>query len=44
MARELARRHPRARESDHATEFEAAELLTLGIVHEGDKRFAGGAC
>jgi len=43
MARELARRHPRDRESDHATEFEAAELLTLGIVYEDDKRFAGGA-
>jgi ParB family chromosome partitioning protein len=43
MARELARRHPRARESDHAIEFEAAELLTLGIVYEDNKRFAGGA-
>ncbi|MEW6073633.1 MAG: ParB/RepB/Spo0J family partition protein [Planctomycetota bacterium] len=43
MARELARRAPRAAETDHAAELEAPELLTLGIVYEADKRFAGGA-
>jgi ParB family chromosome partitioning protein len=43
MARELARRHPTARETDHAAEFEAPELLTLGIVYEDQPRFAGGA-
>jgi ParB family chromosome partitioning protein len=43
MAREIARRHKRARETDHAAEFEAPELLTLGIVYEQQGRFAGGA-
>lgn len=43
MARELARRNKRARESHFVAEFEAAELLTLGIVYEENGRFAGGA-
>ena len=43
MARELARRKPRAKESSYADEFEAAELITLGIVYEDNGRFAGGA-
>jgi len=43
MARELARRNKRAKESSYATEFEAPELLTLGIVYEQQKSFAGGA-
>jgi ParB family chromosome partitioning protein len=43
MARELARRQPKAREVDFAAEFEAPELLTLGIVYEDQPRFAGGA-
>jgi ParB family chromosome partitioning protein len=43
MARDLARRHPRARESDYAAQFEAPELLTLGLVYEQEGRFAGGA-
>jgi ParB family chromosome partitioning protein len=43
MARELARRAPRTRESDHSAEFESAELLTLGIVYDRERRFAGGA-
>lgn len=43
MARALARRAPRAKESAYAPQFEAAELITLGIVYEQDKRFAGGA-
>ncbi len=43
MARDLAKRRPRAKESSFAAEFEAPELLTLGIVYEENKRFAGGA-
>jgi len=43
MARNLAQRTPRARESAYSAEFEAAELLTLGIVYEQQARFAGGA-
>jgi ParB family chromosome partitioning protein len=43
MARALAKRRPRAKESEFESEFEAAELLTLGIIYESDKRFAGGA-
>jgi ParB family chromosome partitioning protein len=43
MARALAARSPRATETDHAAELEAAELLTLGLVYEREPRFAGGA-
>ncbi|MBS0393857.1 MAG: ParB N-terminal domain-containing protein [Proteobacteria bacterium] len=43
MARALAKREPRAREGDFRDQFEAAELLTLGIVYEAAPRFAGGA-
>jgi len=43
MARNLAKRRPRARESEFAAEFEAPELLTLGLVYENDRRFGGGA-
>ncbi len=43
MARDLARRRPRSKESTYSSEFEAAELLTLGIVYQENKRFAGGA-
>lgn len=43
MARELASRRPRPRESDFAAQFEAPELLTLGIAYESAGRFAGGA-
>jgi ParB family chromosome partitioning protein len=43
MARELARRDKRSPESDYAEEFEAPELLTLGIVYEENGRFGGGA-
>ncbi|HWN71183.1 MAG TPA: hypothetical protein VNM90_26275, partial [Haliangium sp.] len=43
MARALAQRSPRAAEADFAAEFEAPELLTLGIVYEDHPRFAGGA-
>ncbi len=43
MARALAQRKPRSKETEWQTEFEAAELLTLGIVYEREGRFAGGA-
>jgi len=43
MARNLAERYARKKESDYSTEFEAAELLTLGAVYERESRFAGGA-
>jgi ParB family chromosome partitioning protein len=43
MARNLAVRNPRGKESDYSAEFETAELLTLGIVYEQQSRFAGGA-
>ena len=43
MARTLAKSNGSKRESDYAAEFEAPELLTLGIVYERDSRFAGGA-
>lgn len=43
MARALAKRKPRAKESAYTAEFEAPELLTLGIVYETNGRFAGGA-
>ena len=43
MARNLAKRESGAREVQYADQFEAAELLTLGILYEGNPRFAGGA-
>jgi ParB family chromosome partitioning protein len=43
MARNLAKRRGREREDAFRQEFEAAELLTLGIVYERAPRFAGGA-
>ncbi len=43
MARNLAKRDSSARERQYADQFEAAELLTLGILYEGNPRFAGGA-
>jgi ParB family chromosome partitioning protein len=43
MARSLAQRRGSTRETDYAAEFEAPELLTLGIVYENAARFAGGA-
>jgi len=43
MARALSDARPRAKETDFANEFEAAELLTLGIVYERHGRFAGAA-
>ena len=43
MARSLAKHRGSARESEFLAEFEAPELLTLGIVYEKASRFAGGA-
>jgi ParB family transcriptional regulator, chromosome partitioning protein len=43
MARSLARHRGRERELEFGREFEAPELLTLGIVYEKSPRFAGGA-
>jgi ParB family chromosome partitioning protein len=43
MARNLAETKPRSKESAYAEQFEAAEFLTLGIIYEQNKRFAGGA-
>ena len=43
MARDLARRQPGAKESQFASQFESAELLTLGIAYQKTPRFAGGA-
>jgi ParB family chromosome partitioning protein len=43
MARSLARSRGREREDAFVREFEAPELLTLGLVYERAPRFAGGA-
>jgi ParB family transcriptional regulator, chromosome partitioning protein len=43
MARNLAKRQKAASESSLAAQFEAPELLTLGVVYERSSRFAGGA-
>jgi ParB family chromosome partitioning protein len=43
MARRLAKRQPNARENSFSSEFEAPELLTLGMLYEKNGRFAGGA-
>jgi ParB family chromosome partitioning protein len=43
MARSLAKRQQGGSESSLAAEFEAPELLTLGVVYERSSRFAGGA-
>jgi len=43
MARNLAERKPKSKESAYAAEFEAPEYLTLGLVYEDNNRFGGGA-
>ena len=43
MARNLAKREPTRTEASFAEQFEAAQLLTLGLVYEADLRFGGGA-
>ncbi len=41
MARALAKERPRSKESEHATSFESAPLLTLGCAYEKRDRFSG---
>ena len=41
MARSLAEEQPRSAEKDHATSFEEAYLLTVGIAYETKSRFGG---
>jgi ParB family chromosome partitioning protein len=43
MARSLGKRDGQTRESKFAAEFEAPELITLGLVYEKNLRFGGGA-
>jgi ParB family chromosome partitioning protein len=43
MYRALAEEQPRASEEDFAFQFEAAHFVTLGLLYEENKRFAGGA-
>lgn len=43
MARSLSREHGRSSEQTWAEQFEAPELLTLGLLYEASGRFAGGA-
>ena len=43
MARSLAAREPTRREASLASEFESAELLTLGAAYQINLRFGGGA-
>jgi ParB family chromosome partitioning protein len=43
MARNLAKRDGHAKESAYAAQFEAPELITLGLVYENNLRFGGGA-
>ena len=43
MARSLAKRDPKKKESEFAEHFETAELLTLGAIYEKNARFGGGA-
>jgi ParB family chromosome partitioning protein len=43
MYRSLVRDEPKRSEEDYSFQFEAAHLITLGILYESNKRFAGGA-
>jgi ParB family transcriptional regulator, chromosome partitioning protein len=43
MYRGLAEAHPRRGERDYTAQFEAPHLITLGLLYEENKRFAGGA-
>ncbi|HET8646196.1 MAG TPA: ParB N-terminal domain-containing protein, partial [Vicinamibacteria bacterium] len=43
MYRALAQERPRSGEQDFAFQFEAPHFITLGLLYERDKRFAGGA-
>jgi ParB family chromosome partitioning protein len=43
MYRSLAEEQPKSGEEDYTFQFEAAHLVTLGLLYETNKRFAGGA-
>jgi ParB family chromosome partitioning protein len=43
MAHNLVKRDGRRHETEFGAQFEAAELLTLGLAYEKNPRFAGGA-
>jgi ParB family chromosome partitioning protein len=43
MYRGLVESEPRKGEEDYAFQFEAAHLVTLGLLYETNRRFAGGA-
>jgi len=43
MYRGLAEEQPKAGEEDFAFQFEAPHFITLGLLYEENKRFAGGA-
>ena len=43
MYRALAEAQPRSTEGDFAFQFEAPHFITLGLLYEENKRFAGGA-
>jgi ParB family transcriptional regulator, chromosome partitioning protein len=43
MYRSLCEDEPRNGEADYAFQFEAPHLITLGMLYEENKRFAGGA-
>lgn len=43
MYRGLTESEPRKGEADYAFQFEAPHLITLGLLYEQNKRFAGGA-
>jgi ParB family chromosome partitioning protein len=43
MYRGLVQERPRDTEEDYAFQFESAHYITLGLLYEGNPRFAGGA-
>jgi ParB family chromosome partitioning protein len=43
MYRALAEESPRSTEDDYAFQFESPHFITLGLLYEQNKRFAGGA-
>ncbi|MFQ5520617.1 MAG: chromosome partitioning protein ParB [Candidatus Methylomirabilia bacterium] len=43
MYRGLAREEPRASEDDYSFQFESPHFITLGLLYEKNRRFAGGA-
>jgi len=43
MYRGLVEQEPKRGEADYAFQFESAHLVTLGLLYEQNKRFAGGA-